>query len=302
MITRVSTFGLGSTMMNAALTVQSKYAETATQKASGLVAATYGELGAGAVPLLSAEDMMTQMKVWKSNTEIAKNRVQSMYSAVGRMIELLTSFRSRLSAAKSDAGSAATLNRAGRDLISDLASQMNLRMDGRYLFAGSSTGSPPVDTAKLAAPISFPSATNTSYYTGDDERAAVRISSQQTIVYGVGANSDGFEKALRAANIAAHLASSPLNTVALDETYDVATKALDTLIATQSALSDISLRLESAEKHQTLSLDLLNSITSDIKNADLAQVTVRLSLYDTQLQASYSALSKVTHFSLAKYL
>lgn len=302
MIGRVSTFGLGSTMMNAALNVQSKYAEAATQKASGLVAATYGELGADAASLLSTEDMVTQMKAWKGNTETTKSRVQSMYSAVGNMIKLLTSFRSKLSAAKSDTGNAAILNQAGRDLMSDLANQMNLDVNGRYLFAGSNTRTPPVDIDKLAVPASSPSTTDTSYYTGDDERAVVRISSQQTIAYGVSADSDGFEKALRAANVAAHLASPPLDTAALDEAYELATKALEALIATQGGLSDVSSRLEGAVKAQILSLDLMNSIASDIKGVDIAQVAVRLSLYDAQLQASYSALGKVTQLNLAKYL
>ena len=301
MIGRISTFGLCSTMTNATLAVQSKYAELSIQKASGLVAPTYGELGADAHPLLGAEDAVTQQNAWKENTRVARDRVQSMYSAVGHMVERLGAFRSRLSAAKSDSAAAAALQQTGRDLLDDLQNQMNLRLDGRYLFAGSKTAQPPADVSKLSPPAS-PSVPDTAYYGGDGETAAVRISSQQTIPYGVGADEAGFEQALRAANVAAHLTASPLDTAALDEAYGLATKALDALIAVQGQLSDTAARLETAEKEQTQSLDLLKAIASGIKAVDIAEVTVRLSQYDAQLQASYSALGKISQLSLAKYL
>lgn len=301
MIGRVSTFGLGTTMMNATLSVQSKYAETASQKASGLVAATYGELGGDASALLSTEDAVTRQTTWQSNTNSAVARTKSMYSAVGHMIERLTSFRAKLSAAKSDPAAAAALPKTGQDLMNDLASQMNQRLENRYLFAGSRTSNPPVDTSKLSAPAS-PSTADTSYYGGDSESATARVSDQQTISYGISADATGFETALRAANVAMHFTASPLDTTALNEAYDLATQALSALTDTQSGLSNVSSRLEAAAKEQTESLDLLKALAGDIKNVDLAQVTVRLSQYDAQLQASYSALSKISQFSLAKYL
>lgn len=301
MVERVSTFGLSQTMLRSALAVQSNYSTASTQKASGLVAATYGELGGKAASLISAESSATQLATWQSNTQIANDRTQAMYSAVGSMVDQLTALRSTLTSAKSSSGTETDLNQVGTDLLADLAAQMNLRQDGRYLFAGSNTDTTPVDTSLLSA-ASVPSSADTAYYTGDSLVASVRVSGQQTISYGVTADGTGFEMALRAANILANMTTSPLDETALDEAYALATEAMDNLIAVQSGLSTVSERLETAMTRQTDALDLLDSMASDLKEVDVAAVTVKLSAYQTQLEASYSALGKVSELSLTKYL
>lgn len=301
MVGRVSSFGLGQTMLRSALSVQSDYATASTQQASGLKTTTYGGLGAKASSLISAESTTSQLTTWQSNTKLANDRTQSMYSAVGDMVDQLTALRSTLSAAKSSTDSSVDLNQTGTNLLSDLADLMNTRQDGRYLFAGSNTDTAPVDTSKLAA-ATVPSSADTSYYSGDSEVASVRISSQQTIDYGVNANGSAFEKALRACNVLANMTTSPADQNAINEAYDLATDALDGLIATQSGLSTSSDRLEAAQTRQTNALELLDSVASNLKEVDTASVTVKLSEYQTQLQASYSALGNVAKLSLTNYL
>lgn len=301
MVGRVSSYGLGQTMLRSALSVQSDNATASLQQASGLKGTTYGDLGTKASSLISTETTTAQLTTWQTNTKTANDRTQSMYSAVGDMIDQLTSLRSTLSAAKSTTTDDADLNQTGTDLLADLAELMNTRQDGRYLFAGSNTDTAPVDTSKLWA-ITVPSSVDYTYYTGDSEVASVRVSSQQTISYGVTADNASFEKALRAANILANMTTSPVDQDSIDEAYDLATEAIDGLIAVQSGLSNSSARLDAAETRQSSSLDLLDSVASDIKEVDVAAISVKLSEYETQLQASYSALGSLSKFSLTNYL
>lgn len=298
---RVSTFGLGQAMLRSALSVQNAFSTTSTQKASGLVATTYGDLGRKASTLISTEASLTQLRTWKSNTQIANDRTQSMYSAVDSMIDQLTSLRATLSAAKSSAGRSGDLNKIGNQLLQDLAGQMNVRLDGRYLFAGSNTDKLPVDTS-LLTPATVPSSADPAYYTGDTHVASVRVSTQQTINYGVTGDNDSFEKALRTANILANMSISPVDLSAVDEAFDLASKAIDGLIAIQSGLSTSASRLEAAMVNHTASMELFENISSQIKEVDVAEATVKITAYQTQLEASYSALAKVNELSLTKYL
>lgn len=297
---RVSTHGLGQSMLRSAMRVQNNFSNASSQKASGLVGVTYGDLGSRASSLISTETTTAELTTWKSNSQIANDRVQSMFASVGSMIDQLSKLRTTLAAAKS-AGRADTLNSYGKDLLSDLGTAMNLRQDGRYLFAGSITDSPPVDVTALAAPTT-PSTADTSYYSGDSQVSSVRVSSQQTIDYSVTANGAGFENALRAANIVANMTVSPLNVAQLNEAYDLATTALDKLTAVQSGLGNTANRLESLMERQTASLELMDNMASEIKDVDVASATVKISAYQTQLEASYSALAKVNQLSLTKYL
>lgn len=298
---RVSTFGLGQAMLRSALSVQNAFSNTSTQKASGLVATTYGDLGRKASTLISTEASITQLRTWKSNTQIANDRTQAMYSAVDSMIDQLTSLRATLSAAKSSAGRSGDLNEIGTQLLQDLAGQMNVRVDGRYLFAGSNTDQLPVDTSKLA-PATVPSSADPAYYTGDTHITSVRVSTQQSVNYGVTADKDAFEQSLRTANILVNMTTSPVDLAAVDEAFDLASKAIDGLIAIQSGLSTSASRLEAAISSHTASMELFDNISSNIKEVDVAEATVKITAYQTQLEASYSALAKVNELSLTKYL
>lgn len=302
MVARVSTHGLTQTLLDSSLGVQAKYAATSVQQASGMVTSTYGGLGSSASTLISLESTETRLTTWNSNTEIANDRTQAMYSAVGDMIDQLTSLRNTISAAISaDSESSTDLNDTGEALLEDLSELMNTQMDGRYLFAGSNTDTAPVDTSALAA-ATVPSSADTSYYTGDSEEASVRVSEEQTITYGVTADGSGFEEALRAANIIANMTTSPVDSDALNEAYDLATEAMDALLAVQAGLSVTSSRLESAMTRQEDSLTLLDTMQSNIKDVDSAALAVKLSEYEAQLTASYSALSTVSKLNLVDYL
>lgn len=302
MVGRVSSFGLGQTMMRQSMNVQVAYANANKQKASGLKASTYGELGTKASSLIFTESTTSQLTVWKDNTQTANDRVQSMYAAVGNMIDKLTNLRSTLASIENTMSNTMDFNELGSSLLTDMSELMNTRQDGRYLFAGGNTDTAPVNPALLTPVTAYPTSADNAYYTGDSEIASVRVSRQQNISYGVTGNSPAFEQTLRVGNILANMVNSPVDTNATKEAYSVATQAIDGLIALQTRLSTASKRLESAQTRQVASLELMDSMASNLKEVDIASVTVKMSEYDTQLQASYSALGSLSKYSLTRYL
>lgn len=296
---RVSTHGLTSATLQCALALQARYAEKVSQQSSGLVGDTYGDLGSQASTLLSLESLDTEITTYNTNTTTVSSRVESMYDAVGSMIDLLDSYRSTLSSAMSDSDSSADYATVGAELLEDLASLMNLEIDGRYLFAGSNTDTAPVDTSLLSTTPDA-TTTDTSYYTGDSYVASVKISSDTSVSYGVTGDNSAFELALRAANVLANMGSYDSDTI--ESVYELATEALDALTTLQSTISVKSSRLESAATTQETSLNLLDTMISNIKDADTASLAVEVSEYETQLSAAYSALSSVVGLSLTDYL
>lgn len=301
MIQRVSSAGLSSIMLRSAMALQARMAEKQVASASGLVSTTYGGLGAKAGTVLSLESVVTRTQAWADNTQVAVDRAQSMYSALGTMIDQLSSLRATISAARSDVSASVDYNGIGAGVLEDLAQQMNLQMDGRYLFGGSRTDTAPVDTAALSVPT-VPSTADDAYFQGDDTLASVRISADQTIQYGVSAGGTGFEKALRAANLLTNLTTSPMDDEALTEAYDLATEALESLLADQGRLSVQSKRLETAQTSQSDMMALLQDRITGLTEVDTAEVTVELSQYESTLQASYSAIGTMFKLSLTDYL
>ena len=300
---RVSTAGLGQVTLQAALKVQARYAERIAQQSSGLVAEHYTELGAQGRTLVSLESTLARVQTWSETARTALDRVEAMHGAVGEMADLMTSLRSTLSGAMSDTDDSDGLdiNAYGETMLDDLASLMTLRQDGRYLFAGGNTGVAPVDLTALTTPT-IPSSADTGYYQGDSAIATVRVSEQQVVSYGVTADDSAFEQAVRAANIAATLTTSPLDETALAEAYDLATLALDALLAVQGGLSINAGRLEAARQRNLDDATVITERAADLKSVDVAVVAAQVAQYETQLQASYSAVASLAQFSLTDYL
>ena len=89
------------------------------------------------------------------------------------------------------------LDATARTLLDQVGSLLNVKLDGRYLFAGSATDTAPVDLTALAAPPStYPSTADTSYYNGDGVTLSTKAGPNLDIDYGVKADEPGFVDAV----------------------------------------------------------------------------------------------------------
>ncbi|MCA1908498.1 MAG: flagellin [Magnetospirillum sp.] len=296
---RVSTAGLGQALLRSAMTVQARLAEKQTAQSSGLTEETYAALGSSAGKLISMESQLADLQGRSDTTQTALDRAEAMSDAVGSMIELMSELRSTLSSMSTQTSDSVDYNQVGETLLEDLANLMNLQVDGRYLFGGGQTTTAPVDVSLLTAPTT-PSTPDSAYYLGDDSVQSVKVTDSASVDYGVTANESGFEKALRAANMLANIDASDEDAIA--EAYDLATEAMDELLATQGRLGVNASRLESWLERQDTAASLISERISDIKAVDTAQVAVEISQYETTLEASYAVLGKLNSLRLLDYL
>lgn len=304
MLSRVATFARNDTMLSNALKTQARLAELNTQEASGLVSSDYGGLGSSAKRVVDLQVSVTRAQSYIDTATVAKGRVELMYSTCGTMTDVLSDLRSQVVAATSaTAGTGEDLKTAAQELFEDFASLLNTQYEGRYVFAGGRTDAAPVDLddPDYAAATS-PSSADTSYYQGDDQIASVRVSDQQTVDYGVTADDPAFEKALRAINLLANISTDPLDDDTLTEANDLLVDALNAVLAVQSRLSLDAGTMEDAVSGQEDYVSFAESLTTDLTEVDVAQVQVKLSSYEAELEASYSAIAKIQGLKLWDYL
>lgn len=296
----ISTYGLNDMLLNASIRLQDAVATKEVQQASGLVGQTYGDLGSQAGYVIDLQHEISEAETWGANAQTASDRVQAMYSAVGNMISALNSLRSTLSGAISS-GDSVQLNTEGQAVLGELADMMNTSQAGIYLFSGSRMTSPAVDVANPPyAASTDPTTANTSYYLGDDEKAAVRVSGQRTISYGVTADDAAFEQALRVANVSANVSATATGTI--QSAYDLATTAISALSEIQSRLSVEATQFDQIQQRETTYVAAVQNVVSGVQSVDAAQVTAQISSYQAQLEASYAAIAKIGKISLVNYL
>lgn len=297
---RVATFANSDRMLSASLKTQSRMAELQMQQASGSVSTDYGGLGASARTLLLLEANMASSQSYAAAASEAAGRVEVMVSTLSTVTDLLTSFRAELTGAmstsRSDTADASLIATAGT-YLEELAGLLNVQFEGRYLFAGDATGTAPIDLDGYAATAD---AADTSYYLGDATVASVRISAEQSVAYGVTADNEAFEQAFRA--LAQVAQASSLDDDALTQAYDLLVSALEDIIVVQSRLASQAGTLERSQERQDSYQALLETAISGLRDADVTAVAVQLASYETQLQASFSALAQVQSLSLLDYL
>jgi flagellar hook-associated protein 3 FlgL len=299
---RVATFAINDQMIASALRTQSTMANQQIQEASGLISSDFGGLGSSAQQVLNLQVSVTRAQSYIDAATQTNSKIQVMYSAVNSVSDLVTQFRTLLTSASSASSTdAASVTESAKNMLEQMASLLNTQYNGGYLFGGSATKTAPVDISSATyAAASSPSTADTSYYQGDSQLGAVRVSDNQTVSYGVTADNTAFEQIMRAMNLVA--SNSPLSTDTLNEALDLAVDSIDKLGVVQTRISNASASIERASAYQTEYQSYAQTLGSDLTSVDVAAVTAKLSTYQAQLTASYAAIAKVQSLNLASYL
>ena len=297
---RISTFGNTNSLIQQTMQVQATYAAKQAQTASGLKSESYSGIASDSQQLLSLESMYSRITGQVAAGNAAENRMNSMSSTLGSISSLITSSMSTLSAAMSGtgtSGSTATSADLQQDL-SELVSLLNSSYGGQYLFGGAVTDTAPVNTSASGYNPLGGSA-DTTYYQGDSNTTSVAVSDTLTVNYGITADNPAFEQALRALAVAV---ANPTDTTQLQSAYDLLSSASD---GVSSISSDLGNKIKTVDNQVTLqstTLTHLDSTISDLRNVDVASVSVQLSEIETQLEAAYGSLTKLLSLNLTDYL
>lgn len=298
---RVATFAQSNKMIADAMRVETVMANKQIQESSGVVSNDFGGYGSDAQHLVNLQVSVTRAQSYIDAATLADSKVQVMYSAVGSMTDILTQLRSQLSAAST--GSSTETNSVittAQQMLEEVGSLMNTQYDGQYVFAGGKTDAAPVDLTSFSSGSGSLTATDISYYNGDDEIASVRVGSDETVSYGVTADNSAFEEVMRVLKFVAN--STTLSSSDISSALDLAGTALDDTAAVQAKLSNAASSIETASARQTDYKSYAETLSNDLTGVDVAAITAQLSTYQAQLTASYSALGKILSLNLASYL
>lgn len=300
MINRVATFAMNRQMLDATMQTQSRMANMQLQEASGLVSTDYGGLGSDARKLIDLEVTATRSARYEASAKSASSDVDAIYSAMESVVDLLGSLRSQVVAAQgaSTADTSLTsLATSAKSSMEELASLLNTKLGDRYLFAGDDTQSQPVNTTTLLAATD---PADGGYYEGSTTALSAKVSDQQVVSYGATAGDPAFAAAFSAMSKLAN--ATTMTSEEVTAAYDQLVGAIDGVADIQGSLSVSAIVLDRASAHQ----QDLNAFYSEqivsLRDVDITEIAARLTAYETQLQASYSAIAKLQSLSLADYL
>jgi len=284
--------------------VQTQLNSASEQSTTGIKSTNYAGVADQAYVLTSLSSEISQASSYADLAESIQGRVDVYYDSLTSMTEVLTDMLTDISAAQSSGtGSVIGLNDSAQSALDTIATLLNTQYEGRYLYAGSATDTLPVsvDSTTYGA-ITVPSSADTSYYAGNSDMSSARVADGMTVDYGMTADMDAFENALRALNIVANASTDPIDTDALSEATSLLNSALDGIGEQQTRMSSVHSELEAVVDMHTDFQLTAESMVSDLSEVDIAEAMVRLDTLSVQLEASYSAVAKVSDLSLFDYL
>jgi len=301
MIGRVSTFSEISYLMTLNMSAQAKLTDAQTQESSGLKAQTYGALSGDVSKLLNIDNQISRLTTDGANATTALSSMQETYSVIGSVTDLGATMLSSLSGYMSGTSTdSATVAASAKSWLSQLTNLLNTQYAGAYLFSGQASDTAPVDTTSSSYdPTAAPTSADTGYYQGSASGATYAGSDGFSVTTSVQADDPGFEKLFRALSL---IAASPSSSSTLSQAYDLIQQGDSEVATARATLSNASSALTSYQEDASTKVTTLGSLASGLKNADLSAATVLVTNYQTQLEASYATITKLTSVNLAKYL
>ena len=301
---RVSTAAMQQNLLNQMRSVQSQLTDATNQSSSGMKADSYSGVSDNSYVISTLSAEISESSAYADLAEQIQSRVEMYYSTLNDMVDLMSDMLADISGALSTGSpDVAGINESATAALSTMASLLNTQYEDRYLFAGSATNTAPVsvDVADYPA-MTTPSAADTSYYSGNSDIASAKVADGTTIEYGLTADQEPFEQALRELNLTAYASSDPIDEAALTEAMTLIEGAVEGIADLQTQVSLTQDELEAiVDMHTDFQLTA-EGIVTDLSEVDLAEAMVNLETLSVQLEASYSVAGQIVDMSLFEYL
>lgn len=299
MLTRTGDYAQSTRSSQLLIDAQTRSRELQIQISSGKVAREFKGIGGDTNRLVSAKDALQRIENFQSSNQQVARRLEVMENSTSSLVDIATQLRvlliQRLDSAQ---GAPGTITPSVEQLLQQAASDLNVELDGRYLFAGSRT-----DGAAVALDPAF-SAFGTpddTYYQGDDVELTVRADVDHDVTYGMTADRQGFQELIGALRAAAEGDGSD-DQALLESALDLVNAALPTITtyrselgANRAALERINLGHGDAELY-------LESQISDIENIDLSEAITRLAQDQMVIESAMATMAQLSRLSLVDFL
>jgi len=145
----ISTLTQSNILRSRMLAIQLEMARAQLQVATGKKSDLYGDLRADARLSISLNNTKTTVDMYQKTIAITKMRMESTEGVLGRVSDIATDIRSQtmivLSTVPDASGStSATLKLVAQNMLQEIASLLNVKVDGRFLFSGLDVSTPPM--------------------------------------------------------------------------------------------------------------------------------------------------------------
>lgn len=317
-MTRVSTYGTSQLLLNYTLQTQNRIVTSQEQISSGYKAQNYKGVAKDAVALEGAKSLRDRLESYISTNRLVENRVQTQDGALRAIGDIADELRQTvITAVATNSGTA--LSGKVRDLYDRAVDVLNRQVDGRYIFSGSRTGTPPVSVTTVSALLTTTPIANA--FANDTNKLTAQVDDALTVTYGVLASDVAttlfseiqrilqFDAGTLPTGAGAYTPAGAYANPLPTNQHDFLANELATLSSMTQGVQDIVAQngiaartLDDVTTRHEQALIAAKAFIGDVQDADAAEAISNLNRDQTALEASYQVLSQLTRLNLLDFL
>ncbi len=301
-MTRVATSTSYEMSLASILNRQTHLAQLSQQLTSGKIAQDYAGLGQTATLQVSNRSLMSREQAYvdtASRTAATLAHYDHHLSRIGAAAAQLRDSVAQALAADHAIG----LGEAAAGAFATLRAALNADEAGIALFAGGQLDGRAFTPDSLSDLVALP--ISDAAFGNDAVRARTRVADDQELVFGLLASEIGSEFADALKLLAAGTPTGALDDAARSQLQAVLTRldsAGSQVQAVQALNGQRAARVDEWQAQASARATYLETVVSDIEDANPAETIARLRQEQTALEASYQAFSSLSQLSLLKFL
>ena len=308
MIDRVGTLGLSQTMLSSYSSIQARIANTQGQISSGKIGTQYADTKDQAGVLAAAKSKTATISDYTASVTSVSNRLDLYDTQLQGLSDVAGQLRQALGDALAT-GNGDALMQKMQALYQEAVTTLNTQVDGKYIYGGSRTDTPPVNAPTLADLAAAP--TVASVFDNTTLNQTDRIDDNETIQTGINASDVATNLFQMFKDIAGFDGggSGPFSTKLsqAQTTFlngeNVASPAIQSGIDAIAASNGVRAKeAQSAlDRHQSMATYFTKFI-GDIQDADLPTAITNLNLDQAAAEASGRMIASLNQLSLLNFL
>ena len=302
-MTRVANFAQHQRNLAHILNAQARLTTGQIQISSGKISQQYSGISRDARQLVNAEMSLARTAQFVKNNQTIDQRLQTMETNISQIFEVLTEFKSLLvNGLNANNAADLALPIQAEAMLNQVTALLNVEEDGRYLFAGSRTDTPPVLQSGLPGSYTIPTSDGdaSGYYAGDTVQFSVRADESFDLQYGIHAGEEGFERVIRVLHMM--VIGAPNDRPTMNDALKVVNEAIDSMANVRTRIGTVRGTLSRINQmHGDFQLFTEKTI-SDIENVDITRTITNMTADQTAVEASFLTISRLSRLSLTNFL
>jgi flagellar hook-associated protein 3 FlgL len=187
------------------------------------------------------------------------------------------------------------------NFVQTMAKELNVNIEGRYLFGGTKTDLPPVIDEPIVPMPYEAGELDAGYYQGSEENVVTRIQDNIDLTYDVRADDEAFQQFFSAVRLAAE-GHSEKNREKLAKAQTMIDQSLEGINELTAKVQSKRTNIDAIVTRQKDMKLYFSQVRGEVAGADTVEVASRVAIDQATLSATFQVFARISSLKLSDFL